>query len=356
MTLPKGDVVVVGVGARTHTGMTALEVAMSARAGKMFPRDSHLTDRAGEPMSMCRVASIADNVMGLPRFVALGAPPLAQAAHAWMAAPRLRLQERPALPVILALPSEHRPGFDARLLKELLPALAEQSKVPIDHARSALVTKCRGGGAIAFKLAIERLRAGQDHAIAVGGIDSYFDPDILEHLDREMRLHSLTCENGFIPGEGAGFVVLAARRQATSMHRYAQVLNAASELEPRPYGSAEPCHALGMTLTLKKAIEPLGLQARRIPWLLTDVANERHRVDEFTYAKLRLFRALTDDAIHDQPLLRTGDLGAASAAVLLVMACIGWQTGCALGDCAVIATHSDGPERGALLASMEPAS
>ena len=61
------------------------------------------------------------------------------------------------------------------------------------------------------------------------------------------------------------------------------------------------------------------------------------------------------DVVHEQPLLKTGDLGAASAAMLLVMASVRWQTGCAAGDSVLVATHSDGPERGVVIAAADRA-
>jgi hypothetical protein len=44
--LPVSDAVIVGVGARAPLGLTALQVTMSVRAGKMDPRDS-LPHRSG---------------------------------------------------------------------------------------------------------------------------------------------------------------------------------------------------------------------------------------------------------------------------------------------------------------------
>jgi 3-oxoacyl-[acyl-carrier-protein] synthase-1 len=294
---------------------------------------------------------MADNVMGLERFVELGAPAFVQATHAWRVAQKARGTTEP-LAVVLALPPESRPGFDRRLKSDLLGVLAERAQVEIDERRSTLVTKGRGGGAMAVATALEMLREGR-RAVVVGGIDSYFDPDVLEYLDRELRLHSASCENGFIPGEGAGFLLLAGRSNTTSMHRWGQILAAENQMEPRPYGHPDPCLALAMTLALKNVVAPIGASSKRVRWLLTDVVNERHRVEEWTISRIRASRAIHDDAIHDQPLLRTGDLGAASTAILLVMACIGWHTGYAPGDCALVATHSDGSERGVVLAAKE---
>ncbi|WP_437305822.1 beta-ketoacyl synthase N-terminal-like domain-containing protein [Sorangium sp. So ce388] len=352
--LPAAPDVIVGVGARTASGLTALQVTMSARARKLDPRPSHIVDRNGEAIATARLMSLGDNVTGMDRLVALGAPALIQAAHPWLSAARERRAEPVALPVIAALPALSRPGVDPRIERRLLPELSARSRVPLDMARSRVIFGCRGGGVAAFAHALAMLRRGDCDAVAVGGLDSYFDPDALEHLDRELRLHSMTAENGFIPGEGAGFVVLAARSRAAALHRHGQVIAAACEDEPRPYGSEQPSLALGVTLAMKHAAEPFG-PARRIPWVLTDVANERHRVDEWSYASARNYRGFAPEMIHEQPLLHTGDLGAASAAVLLVMAAVRWQTGCAAGDCAMIVTHSDGPERGAMLVSQEAA-
>ncbi|WP_437483329.1 beta-ketoacyl synthase N-terminal-like domain-containing protein [Sorangium sp. So ce1014] len=358
MSEPGGAVaagaVIAGVGARTAAGLTALQVTMSARARKLAPRASHMIDKSGQPIGMARLRSIGDGVYGMDRFLALAGPALIQAAHPWLTAQSGRTAAR--LPVIVALPSRARPGFDARLMQHLLPGLAARSQVPLDLDRSRLVCEGRGGGVAAVDAALGELRAGRCDAIAVGGVDSYFDPDALEHLDRELRLHGPETENGFIPGEGAGFLLLAARSRRGALPRRGRLLSAAVVDEPHPYGSAEPCLGLGMTLAVKKAAEAAGLGgAGSIPWALTDVANERHRVDEWTSAFLRNHAVFTQDVAHEAALLQTGDLGAASAAVLAAMAVTRWETGCAPGVRALIATHSDGPERGAMVLEQQTA-
>jgi 3-oxoacyl-[acyl-carrier-protein] synthase-1 len=352
----RSDVVSVGVGARTHVGLTALQTTMAVRAEKMVPRESHIVDRSGNPVATCRVHSISDNVQGLDRFVLLATAAMVQAAHPWLEAERLRANGGQPLTAIVALPPASRPGFDPKLADRFLPALAAETQIPLNLQRSSLVLRCRAGGVEAFELAIDRLRSGTEPAVLVGGVDSWFDPDVLEHLERERRLHGPDCENGFLPGEGAAFVLLTTRSRSSSMHRWANIISAAVEREPRPYGSEEPCHALGMTMALRRATAPAGTKRRRIPWQLSDVHNERHRVDEWEMARARMFEAFTRDVVHDQPLLRTGDLGAASAALLAVHACVSWYADCAPGDCAIVATHSDGAERGAMLVAQEIAS
>ncbi|MEJ7728295.1 MAG: beta-ketoacyl synthase N-terminal-like domain-containing protein [Polyangiaceae bacterium] len=305
-------------------------------------------------MATCRLASIGDQVIGIDRMLAMAAPALVQATFAWMDHQRARSQSAPPLPLVVALPSRSRPGFDARLEPHFLRALEARARVPIDHPRSQLVFGCRGGGVQAMEMAIERVRTGEVEAIAVGGVDSWFDPDALEWLDRELRLHSMENENGFIPGEGAAFLLVTSRHRAAALPRLAQLVGAGTALEPRPYGSEEPCTALGITAAVKRAVTAIGPRARRIGWTMTDVVNERHRVDEWMFVMARAHEAVVRDHVHEQPLLTTGDLGAASAGMMVAIAAARWQSLCAPADCVLLGLHSDGAERGALVVSEDP--
>lgn len=49
---------------------------------------------------------------------------------------------------------------------------------------------------------------GSDYLL-VGGVDTYFDPDLLARLDAEDRLNFEGVLDGFIPGEGAAFILIA---------------------------------------------------------------------------------------------------------------------------------------------------
>jgi 3-oxoacyl-[acyl-carrier-protein] synthase-1 len=341
------DVVVVGVGARTHTGLNALQATLAVRAGKLLPTPCHIRDRHGDEIGFC-CAPIDERIKGLMRFVALAVPPLIHATREWAAVERAQRGAPPALPAILALPYTRRPGFDARISAELFPWLQQEAQVTLDPQLSRLVCEDRGGGVRAFQHAVELITAQKAEFVLVGGVDSFFDPRSLEALDEARRLHALEAENGIIPGEGAAMVLLAHRSAVRGLAPLATFAGAALEHEPSPIDSGQPCHAVGMSAALRKAAGS-DHQSRLVPWVLTDVGNERHRVDEWQVAFARMFRVFTHEVVHDQPLLFTGEIGAASAAMLVAMACVRWTIGTALGDLAMIATHSDGPERGALL-------
>jgi 3-oxoacyl-[acyl-carrier-protein] synthase-1 len=344
-----GEAVVVGVGARVAAGLDALQVAMTVRAGKTIVRESRFVDRAGAPIALAWVASIADDVVGRDRLAELAAPALAEATRSWARSFESRGHATPPLPLLLGLPAYADP-LDSRGVK-LMSAIAERARVPLDLARSKAFAQGRAAGVSAVQAAVERVLRGDDEAILVGGVDTHFDPDRLEELDRDRRLHGPSCENGFIPGEGAAFVLVMAKRRAGDRQRFAQIVGVGTEREPRPFGSPEPCHALGITLALERAPAPAGRAA--VGWALTDVVHERHRVEEWLFAAGRLHASLAPELRHDQPLLVTGDLGAASAPLMMVLACMAWSTGSAPAPSAIVAAHSDEAERGAILLSAE---
>jgi 3-oxoacyl-[acyl-carrier-protein] synthase-1 len=337
-TTRRGDTLIGGIGARTATGLDAQQVALTWRAGKSWPRESPLVDRSGEPIATCRLASIPDDVLGRDRLVELAAPALVEALGPWSRAQRAKTHSVPPVAMILARPRPERPK------DSLLSELAVRAGVSLDLTRSEEVALGRAGGVAAIALAMGRLAAGEDEAIVVGGVDSLYDPVALEELDGARRLHGSACENGFIPGEGAAFLLLTRRATVPCLGR---IVAAATENEPRPFGSSEPTHGLGMTLAVKRALE--AGSERRVEWVLSDVVYERHRVEEWLFVAGRMSDFITGGARHDQPLLKTGELAAAAGPVLVVIACALWRAAGAPAGTALVALHSDGAERGALV-------
>lgn len=345
MTEPDARAVIVGLGARTVGGLTALQATMSARAQLFLLRESHLIDRHGEPMGVARLPSIGDQVVGLPRFAALAAPALVQAVFPYRELLRARGTKEHELPLLVALPEAGRPGSDPLLTSHLFAVLEARSRIPIDRAKSSLVLGGRAAFATVVAQARELLQQGSPAVIA-GGVDSYFHPDLLDHLDNEHRLHALDTENGLIPGEGAAFMVLVPEPTARLLDAFGTIVAASAADEPRPYGSEEPCLSVGLTRAMRAAA---AAASAPLCWVLSDTSNERHRVDDFIAAFGRNHRTFAPNVVHGQPLLKTGDVGAAALALLTVMACIEFQVGSAVAPEVLLVSASDGPCRGAMV-------
>lgn len=96
------------------------------------------------------------------------------------------------------------------LPEEIVQILSESSGVAVDGSRSRTFRAGHAGTAMALVAALDELNKGAP-AVIVGAVDSYHHPEVLAWLDAECRLHALDAENGFVPGEGAGFLLLTPR-------------------------------------------------------------------------------------------------------------------------------------------------
>lgn len=306
-----------GVGARGPLGLSSLQVAMCVRARKFEPRALRMRDKRDHAVGMCLTGGLGRTLVGHHRMTALATPALCEAAEG-LTAP---------VPLVVSVPEAGRPDdcaeFDAFPMH-----LAHHSGVAIDSDASRTVRCGHAGFAFALAEALELMANGHDDVL-VGGVDSYYHPDVLAWLDRECRLHSLDAENGFVPSEGAAFVHLS--KSPTKLARVTHLGTASDNDEPNV--------AAAITDLVAEALQSTSGQ----PWVLTDLNGERHRLREWSMVEMRL---LPGGSRHDRWVIDLGDVGAASGAMFAAIACRMWAVGAGAGPSAVAALHSEGPERG----------
>lgn len=309
---------VVSVGARAPLGLSSRQVAMCLRARKLEPRTIRLDDRRGRHIGICATGGLAETLVGYSRFVRLAAPALAEAARALApgSAP-------PAL--VMVAPEPGRADDDPRIVETLVDDLSLASGVVIDPARRGVVRSGQAGFAAALDAARAWLEDGAERVL-VGGVDSYYHPEVLRALDAGYRLHALDAEDGFIPSEGAGFLMLANKSAA-----------ALGSLPLWLRGEETEAAADVMTDMVISAGEQLGPAA----WVIHDVNGESHRVDEWDLVALRTL----PDAVQSRWARELGDVGAASGPLFSAVALRLCEAHGAPAHTALLALHSEGSER-----------
>lgn len=314
------------VGMSTPLGLDARQSALLLRAGKGQPRQSPFVGADGNTIGTIRCQRLEDTVFGYDRFLSLGRPALRE-----VLAQDERPRDEPTV-LLLALPEPYD-GEDPRLGAELLHALALSAGLQLDP-RSSVVRV--GSAGFAALLARAGSFAGELRVI-VGAIDSYHDHARIQHLDRGFRVHSARAGNGFIPSEGAAFARVSSSRRK-GVEPFAAVPWVACAEEP----DEQPFMARALTKLLRDERLPTP-----VPWLISDENGENHRIREWTFAVARNHaRFEAGRTLHFRPHGEIGDLGAASGAVFLGYACMGFQLGYAPAKSALIATSSEGAERG----------
>ncbi len=340
---------IIGVGMCTPLGLDARQSALSIRARKLSPDRTAFRDRRGFTIGDCRAKRLDDACVGRARKLELAAPALAEA---------VRSLPGPAgpMPLFVSLPPLRSEGEEP-LGPGFLAELAGRAGVPIALEESEPIVLGHAGFAAALERALAHVTAPPPPPAAgarppgdrpprrfaiVGGLDSYHDPHVLAALDRERRLHGGGAWNGFIPSEAAAFLVVAPSGTGPAYARVLAVMTAMErddDAEEPPIGEAATELVRAVAATMKTPI----------PWALPDVNGERHRVREWTFARMRNRERFDDHGTVETRLYdELGDVGAASGAVHAAYACQAFRLGFAPGPQALVALASDGPTRGAI--------
>lgn len=329
-------------GLLTAAGDDAASVEAAVRAGICRYRDSAVCDGMGEQV---RLALAPDEALHPvpPRVRRASRLTARQARMIGLAVPALRnaaagTRTKP-MPLLLAAPAPYEERglpFGAAHLA----LLAELAQVPIDAARSAVLSGGRAEGFAAIARGLEILARGAP-AVLVGGVDSCFDLHLLGTLQRERRLLGPEAGDGFVPGEAAAFLLLTSQDSAGQRLHMPGIGD-----EPGHRGSSEPCRGDGLTQAVERALRPFPA----VGTVITGFTGEQLPAKEWSIAAMRLRSALAVDIRVFHPFATIGDLGAASAAVMVACAAAGLARGALAGPCLAWAA-SDGSPRGAICIS-----
>ncbi len=343
-----------GVGLVTSLGDSTAQTVTSVRAGIARGRETSIVDRGFRPLRMALLPDAA-----LPAIVADAGPAprtprarrmlrLAIGALDEACAGTAALREAPA-PLVLAAP-EVIPNTRAAIDATFVAALAARTKAPIDVARSRIVEGGRAAGIAAFEVAFALL-ATHDHVV-VGGVDTCLDLALLAQLGLENRLLVDGVADGFVPGEGAGFVLLGndrARRTLPPKTPFVRVHAPAIADEPGHRYSAAPYRGDGLATAMERALAA-------VPGPITSVwssQNGEHLgAKEWGVAALRHADRLAAITRFEHPADGYGDLGAASAPVLIGLAAHALSTGADRGP-SLVYCSSDMAPRGAICSTLE---
>jgi 3-oxoacyl-[acyl-carrier-protein] synthase-1 len=344
MTTGSSRVVVAGVGMMTSVGLTAPETAGSIRASIARYGESRFTDPQFDPYVLAEVPD--------------GALPRMDAAERVNRAPRdlrlLRLGIRPLLEALAALPKDAEPPPLALALPELranpadshrfLETLSRHVHGRFDVVLSTALDHGRAGALRAIDRAADAVRSGRVKFAIAGAIDTYRDEEILAALERDERVKTATRLDGFIPGEGAAFVLLAneAHARKASIRPLAALTRVALADEPGHLYSDVPYRGDGLAGALT-ALLASGEVSAPIADVLSSMNGESHWAKEWGVAFVRNRAAFRDGHGMHHPADCFGETGAACGPLLIGLAAFGIRDGYCKSPCLVYCSSDRGP-------------
>jgi 3-oxoacyl-[acyl-carrier-protein] synthase-1 len=158
----------------------------------------------------------------------------------------------------------------------------------------------------------------------VGGVESYQDIDTLHWLEAQDRLKLKEQPNGFIPGEGAGFVLLCSRERAQSMGLAcaAEIVSTGRGAEQRLCFTGMPNLGEGLTQALQVAFSSEHCPLQQLRAVYSDLNGESWRADEWGYTFVRTGERHASPINMRHPASNWGDIGAASGPALIALASV----------------------------------
>lgn len=349
---PATSAAIRGIGMMTAIGGNALQTLASFRASISRYAESPVLNKRFDPMTM---ALVPDDVL----------PPLNEevAAHKGLTARQMRmlrlatpalqeatqsLEKPESLPLLLAVP-ESLKGRLPSAPDNFIALLAMQSEIQLDPAASKLFRTGRAAGLQALDQAIALLTSGAHDHVLVGGVDSYLDLYLLATLDQEDRVLADGVMDGFAPGEGAGFMLLASSA-AGGNRTIATIHKPGLADEPGYRYSRQPYQGDGLSDAMREAIN--GHAGAPIRTVFGSLNGENFGAKEWGVAASRNQAALADPLRFEHPADCFGDVGAAVGPVLAGIVAMGLRAGAFPGP-ALVWCSSEGRQRAAATITLD---
>lgn len=221
--------------------------------------------------------------------------------------------ERAKLPLLLCVAEAERPGRMQGLDEELF--LQVEKELDLRFApQSGVVAHGRVAVAVALAQVRKLIEQGVAERVVIAATDSLLSWPTLGHYERAERLLTAQNSNGFMPGEGAG-ALLVARHDGRADGLLCTGIGFG--MERAHIDSEEPLRADGLSAAIKAALADAGCQMQSMDFRITDLSGEHYYFKEAALALSRVLRVRKEEFDIWHPAECTGEAGAASGMTIV---------------------------------------
>jgi 3-oxoacyl-[acyl-carrier-protein] synthase I len=255
-------------------------------------------------------------------------------------------EEWSAVPLLLCVAESDRPGRLDGLEDRLLGEIQQQLGVEF-AAQSRVLSEGRVGVGTALGHARVLLERSDAQSVVIAAADSLLSWPTLQAYERDSRLLSSGNSNGFMPGEGAG-ALLVARRPRASGTLWISGLGFARESST--ISSEEPVRADGLVAAIRRSLAEAGCSLDELDFRITDLSGEQYYFREAALALSRVLRSRKEEFDLWHPAECIGESGALAGVAALVVAETASRKGYGAGPGILCHAANDGGERMAAVA------
>lgn len=351
----EADVVITALGVTSPVGLNTEHTCASIRAGisrftehayyGCLPSDPEWEEP--EPLISASVPTIDPFLDGPERLFHLIIPAL----NELFSAAKLKRKEMRAGGFLLALPQADTVVNTWSLESRFIPELFRRTGL-----NSFKILKVdQSGHAGMFKLiqdAVSMLVSEEAEFCVVGGVDSYLMDERLQFLDNSWRIKSSRNADGFVPGEAGVALLLqtVSYTQAKGDGSLAKLSRVGLASEPQSADSDKNSSGQGLSEAIEGTLLEKG-ETRGIEWALCDLNGESYRAFEWGLTQAKLYETFSQLKQITHPADCLGDIGAATAGVLIASAVEAFRRDYSVSDNPLLWAGSDNGLRAALRVS-----
>lgn len=343
MSISPSAIAIRRTGLVTSVGLNSAASCAAIRAKVTNPSETRFIDSEGERI-MAHAVPLEKPWRGRARLVRMAAL-AAQECLAGVA--RERWGE---IPLLLCVAEHERPGrlqglddllFDE--LQDLLGASFSGDSLVVAHGRvSALVALAQA----------QRLIGSESvPLVLIVAVDSLLEWPTLGAYERGNRLLTAENSNGFIPGEGAGALLVGSAGGEGGL----LCAGIGFGIEKAHIGTEEPLRGDGLSAAIEAGLAQAGCAMHDIDYRVTDLSGEQYYFKEATLALARTLRQRKESFDIWHPAECIGEAGALAGAAVLAVADAAGRRGYAPGPAVLVHMANDAGQRASAVMRFDEA-
>lgn len=261
------------------------------------------------------------------------------------------LPQNVKLPLFLAGPEQLIEG-DQPITNEFIELLVKQTGYALDIPMCRFISTGRAGGLAAINLAFRYLMASEHNLVIVGGVDTFYDGQLLQQLLANERLLVGGNMDGFIPGEAAAFILLS--KTVAPAHKQTRksisIYEPGLASEPGHRGSTAPYRGDGLATAVTSALNNAG-NLPKVKVLYSSMNGESFFAKEHGVALIRNGERIDENIKIQHPADCFGDLGAAFGPVVTGISALNMWNNHIPSPCMICCSSDKDPRAAMILQS-----
>lgn len=338
--MPSPPVAIVSTGLVTSVGLTAPAACAAIRAGITNHTETRFMGSDGE-WTMGAQVPLEKPWRGRTKLVKMAGMAIREALQ-----PLGEIAPE-SLPLLLCVAERDRPGRLDGLDDALVPALEAELGMRFHTAASGVIPQGRASVLLALAQARKLMTNELLPRVLIAATDSLLVAPTLAAYGEQDRLLTAQNSNGFIPGEGAGAIVVGPRQDAKSPQLLC--LGVGRGTESAPLASEEPLRADGLTEAIMSALTDADCGMGDLDFRITDNSGEQYYFKEAALALSRTLRVRKEEFDIWHPADCIGEVGAAIGTAIFAKACAACQKAYARGRSILVHAGNDAGRRAAVV-------